>query len=89
MKKIIFLIGIIVNVTLLNAQKSYHVSYNKSQDSYQFFENKLVQGKMEKVELKNTGARHHATKREVVRIFDLCHGDQCVERLSSGAGGWR
>ena len=53
MKKIIFLIGIVVNVTLLNAQKSYHVSYNKSQDSYQFFENKLVQGKMEKVELKN------------------------------------
>lgn len=53
MKKIIFLIGIMVNVTLLNAQKSYHVSYNKSQDSYQFFENKLIQGKMEKVELKN------------------------------------
>ena len=53
MKKIIVLIGIMVNVTLLNAQKSYHVSYNKSQDSYQFFENKLVQGKMEKVELKN------------------------------------
>ena len=42
-----------VNVTLLNAQKSYHVSYNKSQDSYQFFENKLIQGKTEKVELKN------------------------------------
>ena len=53
MKKIIVLIGIMVNVTLLNAQKSYHVSYNKSQDSYQFFENKLVQGKMEKVERKN------------------------------------
>ena len=53
MKKIIVLIGIMVNLTLLNAQKSYHVSYNKSQDSYQFFENKLVQGKMEKVELKN------------------------------------
>ena len=53
MKKIIVLIGIMLNLTLLNAQKSYHVSYNKSQDSYQFFENKLVQGKMEKVELKN------------------------------------
>jgi hypothetical protein len=53
MKKIIFLIGIMVNVTLLNAQKSYHVSYNKSQDSYQFYENKLIQGKTEKVELKN------------------------------------
>ena len=53
MKKIIVLIGIMVNVTLLNAQKSYHVSYNKSQDSYQFFENKLIQGKIEKVELKN------------------------------------
>jgi hypothetical protein len=53
MKKIIVLIGIMVNVTLLNAQKSYHVSYNKSQDSYKFFENKLVQGKTEKVELKN------------------------------------
>lgn len=53
MKKIIFLFGIVVNVALLNAQKSYHVSYNKSQDSYQFFENKLIQGKMEKVELKN------------------------------------
>ena len=53
MKKIIVLIGIMVNVTLLNAQKSYHVSYNKSQDSYKFFENKLIQGKTEKVELKN------------------------------------
>ena len=50
MKKIIVLIGIMVNLTLLNAQKSYNVSYNKSQDSYQFFENKLVQGKIEKVE---------------------------------------
>ena len=53
MKKIIILFGIIVNVTLINAQKSYHVTYNKGQDSFQFFELKLIQGKMEKVELKN------------------------------------
>jgi len=57
MKKIIILFGIIVNVTLINAQKSYHVSYNKGQDSFQFFELKLIQGKMEKVELKNKSPR--------------------------------
>lgn len=57
MKKIIILFGIIVNVTLINAQKSYHVSYNKGQDSFQFFELKLIQGKMEKVELKNKAPR--------------------------------
>ena len=57
MKKIIILFGMIVNATLINAQKSYHVTYNKGQDSFQFFELKLIQGKMEKVELKNKSPR--------------------------------
>jgi hypothetical protein len=53
MRKLVGLFGICLLTNLSFSQKNYVVSYNKAADSYEIFEMKLVNGKTEKVSLKN------------------------------------